>query len=299
MRAGVIRNPRAHAHRRGRPAPAPCDAPVAEPTSPEALHGVLAAWARAGVERLVVDGGDGTVRNVLGALPEAFGGRRVELAVLPSGKTNALAHDLGAQRGWSVGAALRATGAAVRSPVEVSRRDGGAPVRRGFVFGAGAFTDAVAMTQHLHAAGLVGGLAVGGALAASAVRALWGPASDPWRAGRPMRLGREGEAPDEVPRLLLLVSTLERLPMGLRPFGPPRPGMKVLDVAAPPRRLAAALPLVLSGRDRPWLAQAGYRRGEADVLRLQTSAPFILDGEVFEGGDLELRRGPPVSFVVP
>ncbi len=298
MRAGVIRNPRAHAHRRGRRGPE-AGAPVAEPATPEALREVLRAWAATGVERIVVDGGDGTVREVLGALPEVWSGRPVKLAVLPSGKTNALAHDLGAPRGWTTAAALHAGRTVSRSPLEVERRDGKAAVRRGFVMGVGAFTDAVALAQHLHAAGLVGGLAVGAALAASAARAMFGRPSDPWRGGRPMRLGC-GDGPDEEGRrLLVLLSTLERLPLGLRPFGAPRPGLKLLEVSAPARRLAAALPRVAAGRDPPWLAQAGYRRRDAQEVRLSTPAPFILDGELFDGGDLRIRRGAPVTFVAP
>ena len=294
MRAGVIHNPRAHARRGGR---APLDAggaPVAEPSTPEALREVLRAWAALGVTRLVVDGGDGTVRDVLGALPEAWGPEPPELAVLPSGKTNALAHDLGIPRGWTAAAALSARRTVARSPLEVVRMDGTAPVRRGFLWGAGAFTDAVAMAQHLHAAGLFGGLAVGAALAAAGARALFGSPTESWRAGRPMRVdGEEGA------RFLLLASTLERLPLGLKPFGAPRPGLKLLDVAAPPRRLAAALPVVLGGGDRPWLTAAGYRRVQVQAVRLSTCAPFILDGELFEGGDLLLRRGAPVTFVTP
>ncbi len=299
MRAAVVRNPRAHAHRRGRAFADDGGVPTASPDSGEALHGALSAWARAGVTRLVVDGGDGTVREVLGALPATFGARPPELAVVPSGKTNALAHDLGVPRGWSVGSALRSAGAVTRSPVEVVRLDGAAPVRRGFVWGAGAFTDAVAQAQHLHAAGLFGGLAIGAALAASAVRAFAGPWDDPWRAGRPMRVGVDEAPAAERARLLVLLSTLERLPLGLKPFGAPRPGLKLLDVAAPPRRLAAALWPVLSGRDPAWLAAAGYRREVAESVRVSMAAPFILDGELFDGGDLLVRRGGPLTFVVP
>lgn len=260
---------------------------------------MLHAWAMAGVTRLVVDGGDGTVRELLGALPEAFGDRRVELAVLPAGKTNALAHDVGRGRRLSLEAALRSPRTTTRTPLEVVREDGGAGVRRGFVFGMGVFTDAIRLAQHLHRAGMFGGLAVGASLVGVGARVLFGEASDPWRAGRPMRLERDGVLGPERARFLLLLSTLQRLPLGLRPFGPERPGLKLLEVDAPPRRLLAALPLVLSGRDRPWLEASGYRRSEVEALRLSARGPFILDGELFEGGDLLVRRGAPVTFVRP
>src|SRR3546814_18768147 len=47
--------------------------------------------AAEGVDLLVVDGGDGTVRDVISAAPAAFGDRMPRMAILPSGQTNALA----------------------------------------------------------------------------------------------------------------------------------------------------------------------------------------------------------------
>lgn len=260
---------------------------------------MLREWAAGGITRVVVDGGDGTVRDLLGVLPQAFGGCEVELAVLPSGKTNALAHDLGRGRRLGPDDALRSPRTTFRAPVEVVRDDGAAAVLRGFVFGMGVFTDAIRLAQPLHRAGLFGGLAVGGALVGVGARVLFGGPSDPWRAGRPMRLESDGGTSLEGGRLLLLLSTLERLPLGLRPFGPERAGLKLLEVGASPRRLLGALPVVLSGRDRPWLAAAGYRRSDVTEVRLSADEPFILDGELFDGGDLVIRRGAPVTFVLP
>ena len=299
IRAAVLRNPRAHALRRGRePSRAPPGVPTAEPPSTAVLQAVLRDWAADGVTRLVVEGGDGTVRELLGLLPEAFGGRAVELAILPAGKTNALAHDLGRGRRLTLDTALASPRTTTRAPVEIVHGDADL-VRRGFVFGMGVFTDAVRLAQHLHRAGLFGSLAVAAALVGAGARVLFGGPSDPWRAGRPMRLERDGAAGPERSRFLLLLSTLERLPLGLRPFGPERRGLKLLEVDAPPRRLLAALPLVLSGRERPWLAEAGYRRSEVRELRLRAGGPYILDGELFEGGDLLVRQGAPITFVLP
>lgn len=260
---------------------------------------MLRGWESAGVTRLVVAGGDGTLRDVLGLLPEAFGGRAVELAVLPAGKTNALAHDVagGRRLGWE--AALRSRRTTTRSPLEVVRGDGVGGVRRGFVFGMGVYPGAIRLAHHLHRAGLFGGLAVGAALAGVGARLLFGAPADAWRAGRSMRVECDGAVEPAWARLLLLLSTLERLPLGLRPFGPARAGLKLLDVDAPPQRLLAALPLVLAGREQPWLARAGYRRAIVDEVRVRADGPFVLDGELFDGGDLHIRRGAPVTFVTP
>ena len=58
--------------------------------------------ARVKPKVLVINGGDGTVRDVLTAGLDVFGEHWPALAVLPKGKTNALNVDLGAPAGWSL-----------------------------------------------------------------------------------------------------------------------------------------------------------------------------------------------------
>src|SRR4029453_18240280 len=107
-RTGVIYNPRS---RRNRAAAIPARAPgglwVEAPRNREALDEALAHFAQAGVELLVVDGGDGTVREGVTRAPTHFHTSLPTLAVLPSGKTNALALDLGAPRTWTLNDALK------------------------------------------------------------------------------------------------------------------------------------------------------------------------------------------------
>lgn len=297
--AGVIRNPRAHRNRRSVASPTPDGVLLSDAGSSDELDAALRSFAARGVARLVIDGGDGVVREVLTRLPAAFGARPPVIAVLPSGKTNALALDLGARPGWSLASALASPRTAERAPVEVSRVGEAGPPQRGFVFGAGAFVDVTALAQRLHRARMFDGLAVGAALGGAGARTLLGRGGGPWGAGVALRLQHGEAAAREGPGFLLLVSTLERLPLGLRPFGRPRPGLKVLDVEAPPRRLHAALPVLLSGRDRAWLAGAGYRRTDPDRLHVVLDGPYVLDGEVYPGGELMLSLGAPVTFVLP
>ena len=67
-----------------------------------------ATLARDGLDLLVIDGGDGTVRDVISLLPHTFGEAPPLLAVLPSGKTNVLAIDLGTPGAWRLEQALAA-----------------------------------------------------------------------------------------------------------------------------------------------------------------------------------------------
>src|SRR3546814_15016806 len=82
---------------------------------------------------LVVDGGDGTVRDVISAAPAAFGDRMPRMAILPSGKTNALALDLGVPLDWAVADVVEAAARGQfvrRAPIEIYR-DGRSEGRRG------------------------------------------------------------------------------------------------------------------------------------------------------------------------
>src|SRR3546814_12209371 len=73
---------------------------------------------------LVVDGGDGTVRDVISAAPAAFGDRMPRMAILPSGKTNALALDLGVPLDWAVADVVEAAARGTfvrRATIEIYR----------------------------------------------------------------------------------------------------------------------------------------------------------------------------------
>lgn len=311
-RVGVIGNRRSHRNRGGRaPEVAGGDVIAAVPETRAALTQALAEFRARGVDLLVVDGGDGTVRDVLTCGGVVWDGDWPTLAVVPAGKTNALAIDLGVPEGWTVEAAVAAAargGTVVRSPLEIVRADGDSVPLRGFLLGAGAFVGATELAQHTHRAGAFRGVAVGLALGWALAQTLLGSDRGAWRAGTAMHLTYErsarardgGVVPDgEAARYLLLASALTRLPVGLKPFGPPRDGMKTLVVEAPPRRLAAAVPAILRGTAAAWLAEAGYHRVDARSVEVELDGNFILDGEIFPGGRFLLREGPSLTFAVP
>jgi hypothetical protein len=302
-RTGVIYNPRS---RRNRAAAAPAVAPegllVEAPDNREALDEALSHFAQAGVELLVVDGGDGTVREVLTRAPTHFYARLPTLAVLPSGKTNALALDLGAPRDWTLENALKsaADGHIVeRRPLEVFRPGATRPLVRGFLLGAGAFVRGTDLAQRAHKMGAFEGLAVGLTLGAAGIQTLFGGARSGWRSGEPMSLRFPDETTLEGDIFLLLASSLHRLPLGVRPFGKAMEGVRTLAVEAPPRRLVRALAPMLAGRDRPWLVEAGYHRRAVEELAVKLETSFVLDGETFPGGELTIRAGEPLAFVRP
>ena len=303
LRAGVIVNAKSHRNRGDAARTNAADGVfMAYPREVGDLDAILAEFAGRGVELLVIDGGDGTVRDVLTRASRHFPDGLPRLAVLPSGKTNALALDLGAPRHWTLDAALAAAEAGQvrqRAPLEIWRAGATAPEMRGFLFGAGAFVRATRAAQRAHGLGLVDALAVGVTLVAAVLRTLFGGPRSGWRAGDSLDLTLDGQRAPAGRRFLLLASTLKRLPLGLRPFGTPRAGAKVLDVDAAPKRLLRALPVLLSGRDAPWLTEGGYRRADVEAMKLSLDGAFVLDGEVYPGGDLIVRMGEPLEFVAP
>ena len=108
-RIGLVSNPRSRRNRRagGVPTPPP-GVLAAAPCTRAELRDVLARFAAERVELLVIDGGDGTVRDVLTLASGAWDRWAPRLAALPSGKTNALAIDLGLSPDWSLDQALAA-----------------------------------------------------------------------------------------------------------------------------------------------------------------------------------------------
>jgi hypothetical protein len=302
-RAGVIHNPKS---RRNRRAPAPNgsdDVLVEAPRGRQALDETLAQFSTEKLDLLVIDGGDGTVREVLTRAPRHFKDGLPALAVLPSGKTNALAFDLGAPDGWSIKDALQSAREGkrrTRRPIEVFRADEDVPLVRGFIFGAGAFVRATDLAQRTHRLGAFEEVAVGLTLGVAALRTLLGGPRSGWRAGEPIRIGFGDAPPQSGDAFLLLASTLERLPLGVQPLGPPDRGrMRSLAVEAPPRRLLRALPRLLSGAETPWLAEAGYHQRVDERIEVALDTSFVLDGETFPGGAISLRLGAPLQFVTP
>ena len=308
---GVIRNPRSHRNKGhlpeldGQP-----NILTASPPTRSELARVLSGFAERGIDLLAVDGGDGTVRDVLTCGAAAFGDHWPRLIVLPKGKTNALAVDLGLPNHWALSDALIAAvdGHLVeRRPILVEQADGqGVPVL-GYVFGAGIFTTATQDGQTAHKLGAFNSFAVALTAVAGVFQALFGLGASPWRTATGMRIYDAADG-SEVPhsghgrrdqRYAMAFSTLKRFPAGLNPFGRPRPGIRYVLLDAPLRRVVALVPGLLMGWDRPAFQKLGVHRGAVDEALVDLDGSFILDGEAFPAGRYRLRLGPKIQFVAP
>lgn len=311
---GVVRNPRSH---RNRANPQPLNERdgllVAAPGSREDLAAELARFAALGVSQIVVDGGDGTVRDLLTRGDSVFGDNWPRLLVLPKGKTNALAVDLGMPGQMTLEEALARAGQARivrRRALRIEHRDGTEPPVFGFIMGTGVFNAAIDAGQVAHRFGAFQGLAVGLAATFGMVMALIGIGRGPWRALSPTRIvtAEDGELPRSRhglvgQRFAAGLSTLTTFPLGMKPFaGANREAGKAiayLAIDAPLRRVVARVPLILAGAQGRHYPELGIHRGATRELEIELGGRFILDGESFPPGAYRVGLGPELEFLVP
>lgn len=308
---GVIYNPRSH---RNLGADFDCGVcphvHIAQPRERGQLPHALAEFAAKGIDLLVINGGDGTVRDVLTTGQAIFGDDWPAIAVLPKGKTNALSIDLGVPEDWGLQDAIDALdhGRRVhRRPMLVSpTRE---PVKRvaGFILGAGAFTKATQAGQSAHKLGAFDSMVVAVTGIWALLQSLFAGRSNAWRKGAKMAIGLgAADAPmahsghgDPAMRQLLFASTLETLPAGIRPFGALKGGLKLVAVDQIPRRTTALVPLIITGKLKDGLRERGIHQIGTTQFSLSIGDQFILDGEAFPAGDYRIEQGPELAFVAP
>lgn len=308
---GVIYNPRSH---RNQGVDFDCQVcphvHIAQPHERGQLPLALADFAEKGIDLLVINGGDGTVRDVLTTGQAVFGDDWPAIAVLPKGKTNALTVDLGVPDDWTLQDAIDALdhGSRVhRRPMAVAAASEPGKQVAGFILGAGAFTLATQAGQSAHKLGAFDSMVVAVTGIWALLQSLFAGRGNAWRKGARMRIGLgAADAPmahsghgDPEMRQLLFASTLERMPAGIKPFGALKSGLKLVAVDQISRRTTALVPLVLTGKLRGGLRERGIHQVAATQFSLSIDDQFILDGEAFPAGDYRIEQGPELAFVAP
>ena len=313
-RLAIISNPKSHRNLRGplvlRDQPE-CDffAGFAEPETQAELLRALINFKQQGADIIAINGGDGTVRDVLTALWQADPDWRPALSIIPGGKTNMIAYDVGSARHGPAGLRqiLDAAGKGVLGRNKVSRpvldiirpNDPGPPIC-GMLFGTGAFSRGTELSRaQANALGLYQGLAVALTIASMSVGTLRGTdGENPVTA-----VTADGAGVQDGPQFLMLATSSQRIIMGLKPFWGPRGGaIRYTVIDGPPRRLLSALLPVLRGKPKPWMHAAGYRSGSAGHLTVRLTSSFTVDGELFDPGHsglIELSARRLYDFVHP
>ncbi|MBH5321312.1 diacylglycerol kinase family protein [Aurantiacibacter sediminis] len=307
---GVIRNARSHRNNNGNASgDLPAGVLVATPEKRGELPTILADFAAKQVDCIAIDGGDGTVRDILTCGAGVFGDSWPDLIILPNGKTNALGLDLGLPPGWSLAEAIAAVkrGNTVRRrPMVIAQRENPAAQVRGFIMGAGVFNRAIALGQRSHDLGAFNAAAVGVTAAWSVLQALLGRAGNPWRRGTYMKLRTSDGA--EIPhagglpadeRFLVLASTLANFPAGLDPFRGMEEPLRMAVLDNPRRGLLLRIGSLMRGNASDATLRRGAHLVGDETLEVDIADSFILDGEAFPSGHYILSAGTPLRFVVP
>jgi diacylglycerol kinase (ATP) len=307
LHVGVLSNPLSGGNRKGLNAvrgilAGHSHATHCEVQTPSEVVSALADFARKEVDVIAVNGGDGTMQAVHTAL---FHHQPFEtlpfLALLRAGTDSIIARDVGLR--GSRERALRmllnwarsGKGGDViqqRPILRVQMQPDGEP-RYGMIFGAAvAYQGIQFCRRRIHRLGLHGELAPGLTLA----RFLMAIARRDRRfvKGVPLSIGLNQKPAFQKDFLLVLICTLERLFLGLRPYWGIEDGpLRFTAVSAKPRCLLRALPLLARGRkSRHGTPENGYFSHNVHVVRLSLNSGFTLDGELY------LPDPGPVSLLV-
>jgi hypothetical protein len=261
---------------------------------------------------LAINGGDGTVQA---ALTELYNGGHFEagappVAVLPSGKTNLIALDLGAQgdpveslkRLLDIASADLAPHLVARELISLSGGESGVtPVIGMFLGGAGLADVMLYCRERIYPLGLPNSVSHFITAVAVVLRQVFGLRASflpPEPAPLSVSVRREGAITGRF--AFLLVTTLEKLllsgEVGSHGQGP----LKFVAVEQKPVSMLRAFAASLVGRlGRTKLA--GVHVEEADEIAIEGEASqVILDGETFRAGvgkPILLKPAQPLSFV--
>jgi diacylglycerol kinase (ATP) len=279
--------------------------------NPGEMFDVMPEFARAETDVLVINGGDGTVGAALTAvLRDGVFEKRPRLAVVPAGRTNAIAHDVGQTGSQRRVLARLIEAASGDRPVRSVAR----PVLRvdlgesrdplyGMFLGGAAFYDWVRLARKtLQRLRVTRSSLVGLAMAQLCFKYLTGGRGDT-RLFSPTKIGISvnGRAEPVRDYVLVLATTLRRLPASLSPFWGSGGGtLRYTWVTYPPQRPVRGAILTMLGRPRPWMAEAGFSSGSANRLELSLSRRLVLDGEFVEppsGEALRVSADNVVSFI--
>ncbi len=306
----LVRNPNSARNLRsasGAPDPVPAAVRLIDCRTFDELSDGLAAAHSAGAEVILIDGGDGTVREVLSRLPEIWGATLPRVGILPRGNTNLIAREVGGLGAPNaVAEVLRRIEAGPPLPARrraLLRLDypaGEHPTLRGFILGWGAYAAGTRIAREEIAARGPGQVTL--AVLSTLRRALIGAERRALRRGVATGLSIDGAPMTEPARLIGLATTLQRsLVAGMNPFWGEGPGpIRWLDVHAPGHRLVLAAPFLALGRPRRWMTRAGYASGRAARIELSLDTPFVMDGETFppgRSGPMTLTASEEIAFI--
>jgi hypothetical protein len=271
----------------------------------------LTSIARVRPKMLVINGGDGTVQAALTAIHNGnhFEGSPPPVAVIPSGKTNLIALDLGVH-GDPIVALERLVELAqgdlgkhlVAKELIALREDGSErPVIGMFLGGAGLADTMLYCRNKIYPLGLPNAVSHGLTAIAVLFRLLSGIKASFLPPKASMLQVSTGSTHSITGRFtLLIVTTLEKLLLSGEMGGEGRGPLKLVAIEERPSSVLRALIAGMTGGYKG-RKMRGIHFEEADEITIEgDSSNVILDGETFRanrGSPISLRSARPLSFV--
>lgn len=282
-----------------------------EVESADQIGEALASIAKVEPRVLVINGGDGTVQATLTELYHGgqFGSRPPPLAVLPNGKTNLIALDLGAvgdplvalERMVAIASADMADHLVQRELIALTEGEHGNRAVLGMFLGGAGLADTILYCRNtIYPLGLPNGLShfiAGVAVFFSLFFGVRGKHLPPTPVPVNVSMVRDGQITGNF--AFLIVTTLEKMVFGAR-TGTMTRGLKLMAVEQSAWSLLKALYASVLGKLGTQKVD-GLHIENGDMIRIESErTSVILDGEEFRaitGRPIVLRSTPPMDFL--
>lgn len=285
------------------------------PDTIEQLNSMLSQYASENIECIIVDGGDGTISQVMTGIYHAYPPDKLpKLVILPSGNTNLIAKDIGfGIRGLEALQRIKILSERERLINSVQHRhalkiewlDSSRPAVLGMFSGTAAFTRAINIA---HDPKILKNFAHDWAVGITiffALLKLFAPQTrDLWLKGEPCQIQYDQQEVTKENSFLFLATTLQNLSSGMWPFwGGKHDDQRLhyLNVNSYPTKLISACFTLLRGKSPMWLRNhPSYQSGIAQRIAMNIQQEIILDGEHYDTGDnhqVYFSVGPEFSFV--
>lgn len=285
------------------------------PDTVQQLSEMLIRYASENIECLIVDGGDGTISQVMTGIYHAYAPDKLpKLVILPSGNTNLIAKDIGfGVRGLEALQRIKILSERERLINSVQHRhalkiEWSDPSRKavlGMFSGTAAFTRAINIAHNpTILKNFAHDWAVGVTIIFALLKLFSPQTRDLWLRGEACQIQYDQQKVMNENSFLFLATTLQSLSSGMWPFwGGQHDDQRLhyLEVKSYPSKLISACISLLRGKAPLWLRNhPSYQSGIAQRIVMQIQQEVIVDGEHYDTGkdhQVIFSVGPEFSFV--